>query len=34
MSKILSAKITEQQETFTKTAEKLHLPAVAIEKDV
>jgi predicted nucleotidyltransferase component of viral defense system len=34
MSKILSAKITEQQETFTKAAEKLRLPAVAVEKDV
>jgi hypothetical protein len=34
MSKILSAKITEQRDTYTKVAEKLRLPTVAIEKDV
>ncbi len=32
MSKILSAKNTEQQETYAKVAEKLRLPAVAIER--
>lgn len=34
MSKILLVKNTEQQETFTKVAEKLHLPVAAVEKDV